>query len=194
MFAQNLHILLEDASKQARNVELYFRGKVNHHLVSGSVFVVSGEIQHFALGQHSGRTALQYLPQVDLVMAVALPLEKAPPSRDQNTPDTHEVLRQLKIMIFGPEQTIEPSPIQVPVTKNPTIEPVPNPPYLYNQVESILHSVFGTGASIQLSKIAQKFPPRDQPLAFLLECKNLLVPMIGEESAKKMLEHLYKEI
>ena len=177
MFAQNLHILLEDASKQARNVELYFRGKVNHQLVSGSVLLVSGEIQHFSLGQHSGRTALQYLPQVDLNMAVA-----------------HEVLKQLKIMIFGPQTTIDPALTQVMETKHPTDEQAPTSPYLYSQVESILQSVFGSGASIQLSKIAQKFPPRDHPVEFLLECKNLLAPMIGEESAKKMLEPVYKEI
>jgi hypothetical protein len=196
MFAKNLHYLLEDATKQARNVELYFRGKVNHQLVSGSVLIVAGEIQHFALGQHSGRTALQFLPQVDLIMAVALPLEKAPPDKDKNTPDAYEVLRQLKNMIFGqniaPEPQQQPVPVETP--KHPTSEQALGSLHLYSQVESILHSVFGSGASIQLTKIAQKYSPRENPLDFLIECKNLLIPMIGEESAKKMLEHLYKEI
>lgn len=194
MFAQNLHFLLEDATKQARNVELYFRGKVNHQLVSGSVFLVSGEVQHFELGQHSGRIALQYLPQVELITAVALPLEKAPPSRDKNTPDAYEVLKQLKIMIFGQNTASAPQPPPVPVPKQPTGEQGSGSLHLYSQVETILHDVFGSGASIQLAKIAKKHSPREQPLDFLTECKNLLVPMIGEESAKKMLEHLYKEI
>jgi hypothetical protein len=271
MLVKNLHYLLEDAVRQARSVELYFRGKVNHHLVSGSVLMVGGDVQHFALGQHSGRTALQYLPQVELTMAVALPLEKTPPDKDRNTPDAPEILRQLKAMILG-LQSIEPEPSfenlsenveylvrttlgaqaigqltqithqispshspnaflrasmelftptigqaateqmfqplldryptgsrtptipEISAPKNPSSEKNLGSLFLYSQVEDILQSVFGSGASVQLTRIAKQFPPRENPVEFLLECKRLLEPMIGEAAAKKMLEHLYKTI
>jgi hypothetical protein len=178
MYTKNLHDLLESAVKEVRSVELFFRGKVNHQLVSGNILIDHGNIYRFRLDQHTGRNALKLLPRIEPVMVVGLPLEQKLTAEDIDTPKAEEVLNTLKAMMLEHSG----------ITASGSLAS------LVPEIEKIIQEVLGKSANQQLNKIAQQFPPLEKPVEFLQECQNLVALMVGQDAAKRMFAHLYSKI
>ncbi len=178
MYTKNLHDLLESAVKELRSLELFFRGKVNQQLISGSILIDHGTIYRFRLEQHTGRSALKLLPRVEPVMVVGLPLEQKLTIADNDTPKAEEILHTLKAMML----------------EHSGISASGSLASLVPEVENIVQSVLGKGSNQQLNKIAQQFPPLEKPVEFLQECQNLVAIMVGQDAAKRMFAHLYSKV
>lgn len=178
VYTKNLYDLLENAVDQARSLELFFRGTVNHQLVSGSILIDCGNVYRFSLDRHMGRSALKLLPRIEPVMVVGLPLEKKLTVEDADTPKAEEVLHTLKAMMLE----------QSGITASGTSAS------LVPQIEKIVQDVLGKSANGHLNKIAQQYSPHEKPVEFLQECQNLIASMIGQDAAKRMFAPLFSKV
>jgi len=170
---------LESVYEQKRTGKLSVVGKQGKSVKVGTIMVRRGEIVSVKYRDQSDHEALKFLLSIEIVQAIFFPAPVPGSENTQDLPSTSSLLQQI-----GNDAP------QIPGGNAIVAQEID----LKGEALKLLEELFGAAASQKIDKIAAKYPPTEQPIAFLSSCKRIIEPVFGPAVAEQTLDSLYRKL
>jgi hypothetical protein len=142
---------------------------------TATLSINNGEIWSIVYSQKNGKDALNELLSLAVENVLFMPQANIGESQgDTNVPDILSVLLDIEAKL-------------APDTLTKKFD-------LRKDVEELLKKIYGPGITKEIDKIANIYPPRQKPLAFLEQCKSKAMLMLSKDQVEKAFKAIYEKI